>query len=158
MAPPECTAQRSGTASVLPPAPTVLSSHVRINREPACLSLYVFFSVLSCCVCINCEPACRDVGGEKSDGDVSDEDRDEGEDEDGDEDKDEREHEDEDEHEHGDEHRDEHEHEHGDVEKDAPILHFGPLKCHSVSGLVKSVDGNIFIFVTVNLFLFLFLF
>ena len=34
MAPPEHTA-RSGTASVLPPAPTVSSSRIRVNREPA---------------------------------------------------------------------------------------------------------------------------
>jgi len=33
VAPPERTA-RSGTASVLPPAPTVSSSRVRVNREP----------------------------------------------------------------------------------------------------------------------------
>jgi hypothetical protein len=33
VAPPE-RANRSGTTSVLPPAPTVLSSRVRINREP----------------------------------------------------------------------------------------------------------------------------
>jgi hypothetical protein len=56
VAPPE-RAACSGTASVLPPAPTVLSSRVRVNRE-----LYVFFSVLSSCVCINCELNCRDVG------------------------------------------------------------------------------------------------
>jgi hypothetical protein len=42
VAPPERTAC-SGTASVLPPAPTVSSSRVRINREPAILTQYVFF-------------------------------------------------------------------------------------------------------------------
>lgn len=47
MAPPERTT-RSGTASVLPPAPTVLSNRVRISNR---------------------EPACRDLGGEKSDED-----------------------------------------------------------------------------------------
>ena len=35
MAPPE-RANQSGTASVLPPVPTVSSSRVRINCEPAC--------------------------------------------------------------------------------------------------------------------------
>jgi hypothetical protein len=55
VAPPERTA-RSGTASVLPPAPTVSSSHVRINHETALLTLYVFF--VSSCVCINCEQGC----------------------------------------------------------------------------------------------------
>lgn len=35
VAPPERTA-RSGTDSVLPPKPTVSSSRVRVNREPAC--------------------------------------------------------------------------------------------------------------------------
>ena len=34
MAPPERT-NRSGTASVLPPAPTISSSRVRVSREPA---------------------------------------------------------------------------------------------------------------------------
>ena len=48
MAPSECAAY-SGVASVLHPAPTILSSHVRVNREPAS----------------------RDVGGENSDNDGS---------------------------------------------------------------------------------------
>ena len=62
MAPPEHTA-RSGTASVLPPAPTVLSSHVRINHKPAHLTQYVFFlsQVFVSVLTVN-----RDVGGEKS--------------------------------------------------------------------------------------------
>ena len=34
MAPPECTTCL-GAASVLPPMPTILSSHVRVNHEPA---------------------------------------------------------------------------------------------------------------------------
>ena len=42
VAPPERTA-RSGTASVLPPAPTISSSRLRVDREPARLIPYVFF-------------------------------------------------------------------------------------------------------------------
>jgi hypothetical protein len=62
VAPPERTV-RSGTTSVLPPAPTVSSSRVRVNRE-----VYVFFSCLVVVsLCINCKPVYRDMGGEKSD-------------------------------------------------------------------------------------------
>ena len=62
MAPPEHTAC-SGTASVLPPAPTVLSSRVHINCEPAHLTWYVFFlsQVFVSVLTVN-----RDVGGETS--------------------------------------------------------------------------------------------
>ena len=46
VAPPERTARRSarsGISSVLPPAPTVSSSRVRVNREPARLTPYASF-------------------------------------------------------------------------------------------------------------------
>jgi hypothetical protein len=49
VAPPERPV-RSGTASVLPPAPTVKSSRARINREIAHLALYVFFSLKQLCL------------------------------------------------------------------------------------------------------------
>jgi hypothetical protein len=55
---PPARAARSGAASVLPPAPTVLSSRLRINREPAGLSPYVIFSVSTSCLCIDCEQEC----------------------------------------------------------------------------------------------------
>ena len=108
-----------GTASVLPPAPTILSS----------------------CVCINHEPACRDVGGERGDeveekdkgrdGNDLDEDGDEGEG---------GEYEDMDEDEEEEMDKDEE----IDGEEDVPVVHFGPPKGHPVSGHVKSVTcyGN----------------
>jgi hypothetical protein len=149
VAPPERTA-RSGTDSVLPPKPTISSSRVRVDREPAR----------------------NDVGGEEGDedgdghkaeekgkgidrdGDDSDEDGDEweGEGESGNEDEDE------------------------DMSegKDAPVMRFGPpkvAKSHSGSGPVKSsarrdhqdatdatlassIDSNILFFVTVYSFIY----
>jgi hypothetical protein len=139
----------SGTASVLPPAPTILISHVHTNREPAR----------------------RETGGEKSGDDGEKSYDDGGEDEvegkgkgqdKGDSDKDGGEG----------EGRDEDNDEDMDEEEDAPVVRsgrFGPLRGHSGSGQVNSVtrypqdaaeaiftsnaDGNIFIFVTVILFL-----
>ena len=123
MAPPEHTAHL-GAASVLPPTPTILSSHV----------------------CVNCEPAHRGVGGEKGDeveekdkgkgrdGDDSDEVGDEGEGgkyEDEEKDMDEGKEMDEDE--------EMDENEEMDGEEDVPVVRFGLPKGRPGSGHVKSV-------------------
>ena len=129
------------SASVLPPAPTVTSSRVRINREN--LMLYVFIIILITCVCINYEPALREKSDdemkekgkgkhevEDEDKDESDEDKDEGEDE-SDEDMDEG--------------------------KDAPvIMRFGPPKRRSGPSGSGHVDGNIYFFTTIIFYLFIF--
>ena len=128
VAPPEHTAC-SGTASVLPPAPTVLSSLVHVNHEPASV-LPPTPTISSSRVHINHEPTNRN---ETSDGG----DLDEVGDDSGDEDKDEGQVTDEDDDMYVDE---------------VPVIHFGPPKGNSGPGQVKSatvatrVDGNIFFF------------
>ena len=122
------------SASVLPPAPTVTSSHVRINREN--LMLYVFIIILITCVCINYEPALR----EKSDDEMKEKGK--GKHEAEDEDKDE---------------SDDESDEDMDEGKDAPvIMRFGPPKRRSGLSGSGHVDGNIYFFTTIILFLFLF--
>ena len=143
MAPPECTACL-GTASVLPPTPTVLSS----------------------CVHVNCEPARRGVGGEKGD-EVEEKDKGKGRDgDDSDEVGDEGEGgEYEDEEKDMDEGKEMDEDEEMDGEEDVPVVRFGLLKGRPGSGHVKSVthhgdldadasfastfDSNKYIFVTI---------
>jgi len=120
----------------LPPAPTVMSSHV----------------------CINCEPIWRVLGEEKSDEDGDgDEAEKMGKGTDGDdlgEEGDEGEGEDEDEDEGGDVDEDEgvdvDEDEDMDEEKNSPLVRFGQGK----ATLASSVEGKIFIFVAINFFFF----
>ena len=137
MAPPMRTTRSS--ASVLPPAPTVTSSRVCINRENM---LYVFIIMLITCVCINYELVLR----EKSDDEmkekgkgrrgVGDEDEDDEDDFEGEDDEDE------------DELGENESDEDMDEGNDAPVMRIGPPKRRSGpsgSGHVKpTVDGNIY--------------